>query len=122
MVQRPDTVATAIRIGNPASWGQAVDAARDSGGFIDEVTDEEILAAYSLLASTEGVFAEPASCASVAGMLKMAAQGRLRQGDTVVLVLTGNGLKDPDTAVMASPNRSVECDGDVTSVSRAMGL
>lgn len=122
VVQSPDTVATAIRIGNPASWGQAVDAARDSGGFIDEVTDEEILAAYSLLASTEGVFAEPASCASVAGMLKMAAQGRLRQGDTVVLVLTGNGLKDPDTAVMASPNRSVECDADVTSVSRAMGL
>ncbi|OPZ62848.1 MAG: Threonine synthase [Firmicutes bacterium ADurb.Bin506] len=121
-VPNPETVATAIRIGNPASWRQAVDAATDSNGFIDEVTDEEILAAYSLLASTEGVFAEPASCASVAGMLKMARQGRLRPGDRVVLVLTGNGLKDPETAVSVSAGGAVECEADVASVSRAMGL
>ncbi|MGB4337449.1 MAG: threonine synthase [Bacillota bacterium] len=118
----PETVATAIRIGNPASWRTAVAAAQESQGFIDEVTDEEILRAYSLLASTEGVFAEPASCAAVAGMLKMARTGRLRAGDRVVLVLTGNGLKDPDTAVAASRAEIAECDADVDSVARAMGL
>lgn len=121
-VANPDTVATAIRIGNPASWSQAVDAALDSRGFIDEVSDDEILAAYSLLASTEGVFAEPASCASVAGTLKMARQGKLRPGDKVVLALTGNGLKDPETAVSVNASEAVECEADVASVLKAMGL
>jgi len=98
-IAHPETVATAIRIGNPASWRQAVEAARESGGAIDYVTDAEILEAYRLLASREGIFAEPASAASVAGVAKMRAQGRLRGGETVVCVLTGHGLKDPNTAI-----------------------
>ncbi|PDO10232.1 MAG: threonine synthase [Candidatus Reconcilbacillus cellulovorans] len=98
-IAHPETVATAIRIGNPASWRQAVEAASESGGAIDYVTDAEILEAYRLLASREGIFAEPASAASVAGVAKMRAQGRLRGGETVVCVLTGHGLKDPNTAI-----------------------
>ena len=96
-VEKPETVATAIRIGNPASWQFAVDAARESGGQINMVTDEEILSAYRLLASREGVFAEPASAASLAGLIKFRAE--VPTGSTVVCVLTGNGLKDPETAL-----------------------
>ena len=99
VVEHPETVATAIRIGNPASWKSAVEAAEDSGGFIKMVTDGEILAAQRLLAQKEGVFAEPASAASVAGVIKEAKQGLFNKEDTVVCVLTGNGLKDPDTAI-----------------------
>jgi threonine synthase len=98
-VARPETIATAIRIGNPARGDQALAAAADSGGGIDSVTDDEILAAYSLLASTEGVFCEPASAASVAGLLKRHAAGGFASGDRVVCVLTGHGLKDPETAI-----------------------
>jgi threonine synthase len=101
-VERPETVATAIRIGNPASWRGAVEAARDSGGLIDMVSDEEILAAYRLLASKEGVFVEPASAASVAGLYKAAGRGDVPRGSLVVCVLTGHGLKDPDLAVCQS--------------------
>ena len=95
----PETVATAIRIGNPVSWEKAVAARDESGGLIDSVTDEEILAAYRLLAEKEGVFAEPASAASVAGVIKSIENGNIRRGSTIVCVLTGNGLKDPDNAV-----------------------
>ncbi|MTD13636.1 threonine synthase [Nakamurella sp. YIM 132087] len=98
-VRDPETIATAIRIGEPASWNGAVEARDSSGGLIDAVTDEEILAAYKLLATTEGVFVEPASAASVAGLLKTAADGRLPKGATVVCTVTGHGLKDPQTAL-----------------------
>ena len=98
-VEKPETIATAIRIGNPASWKQAVAARDESGGLIDTVTDEEILEAYKLLASVEGIFCEPASAASVAGVRKKAAQGYFKDPATVVCILTGHGLKDPDCAI-----------------------
>jgi threonine synthase len=100
VVPKPETVATAIRIGNPASWKLAEAARDESGGLIDCVSDQEILDAYRLLSSGEGIFVEPASAASVAGLRKMVEQGRVDlTGKRVVCVLTGNGLKDPDTAV-----------------------
>lgn len=99
VIEEPETIATAIRIGNPASWSYAVEAASESKGAIDSVTDEEILHAYQLLAKSEGVFAEPASCASIAGVIKQIANGQIRKGAKVVAVLTGNGLKDPSTAM-----------------------
>ncbi len=99
VVKNPETVATAIRIGNPASWDKAVQAIDESHGLIDAVTDEEILEAYQLMTSKEGIFSEPASNASIAGLIKLHRQGRLKQGQRVVAVLTGNGLKDPDTAI-----------------------
>jgi len=102
-VVTPMTVATAIRIGNPASWQGAVAAREESGGLIDAVTDRQILQAYRLLARHEGVFAEPASAASVAGLLMCAADGRLPRGQRVVCTLTGNGLKDPDWAIAGAP-------------------
>lgn len=98
-VEDPETIATAIRIGNPASWEKAMRAIRESKGIVAAVTDEEILESYQLLARKEGVFAEPASCAALAGILKMKREGRLEKGVTVVLILTGNGLKDPDIAI-----------------------
>ena len=99
VIEAPETIATAIRIGNPASWKQAVNAAEESKGKIDFVTDDEILDAYKLLASREGIFAEPASCASIAGLRKQLASGEIKQGSKIVCVLTGNGLKDPNTAM-----------------------
>ncbi len=101
-VSHPETLATAIRIGNPASWTQAVAASEASRGSFSAVTDEEILDAYRLLASQEGIFCEPASAASVAGLLKV--KDQVPTGATVVCVLTGNGLKDPDTAINHSKN------------------
>lgn len=95
-VEKPETVATAIRIGNPASWKTAVEAIEQSGGKIDTVTDDEILQAQKMIASYEGVFCEPASAASVAGVIKLYRQGYFKNGGTVVCTLTGNGLKDPD--------------------------
>jgi threonine synthase len=98
-VEKPETIATAIRIGNPASW-KAAEAARDeSGGTIDMVTDEEIIAAYRLVASKDGIFCEPASAASIAGLLKTHQAGKLPKNKTIVCILTGHGLKDPDQAV-----------------------
>ncbi|TCO57381.1 threonine synthase [Actinocrispum wychmicini] len=99
-VAHPETVATAIRIGSPASWAAAIAARDESGGLIDAVTDEQILAAYRLLAAREGIFVEPASAASVAGLLVAAEDGRLPRGCTVVCTVTGHGLKDPDTALL----------------------
>jgi threonine synthase len=97
-IEKPETIATAIRIGNPASWKQAEAARDESGGLIDAVTDEQILAAYRDLVRYEGVFCEPASAASIAGVTMMAARGAVKRDEPVVCVLTGNGLKDPHTA------------------------
>ncbi|MCP9450720.1 MAG: threonine synthase [Nitrospira sp.] len=102
VVEQPHTVATAIRIGNPASWKSALQAVEESSGAIDLVTDEEILAAYAAVARTEGVFCEPASAASVAGVTKLYRTGGLREGETVVCTLTGHGLKDADIAISVS--------------------
>ena len=102
IVENPQTVATAIRIGNPASWDAALVAVKESAGAIDSVSDEEILQAYTAVAATEGIFCEPASAASVAGVMKLSKQGGLRAGETVVCTLTGHGLKDADTAISVS--------------------
>ena len=99
VIEQPETIATAIRIGNPASWQKAVQAANESRGKIDEVSDEEILAAYKRLARTEGIFAEPASCAAIAGVIKQRERNEIERGSLVVAVLTGNGLKDPAVAL-----------------------
>ncbi|OEH84418.1 threonine synthase [Desulfuribacillus stibiiarsenatis] len=99
IIEKPETIATAIRIGNPASWDGAVNAAKESNGKIDMVTDEEIIAAYKLMAKREGIFAEPGSAASLAGVLKSVQDGTIPKGSKVVSVLTGNGLKDPNTAL-----------------------
>ena len=101
-IENPSTVATAIRIGNPASWKSAENARDESGGVIDSVTDNEILDAYKFIASKEGVFCEPASAASLAGVIKLAKTGFFKDGDTIVCTLTGNGLKDPDNAIKLS--------------------
>ncbi len=102
-VRNPETIATAIRIGAPASWNGAVHAKEESGGAFRAATDEEILEAYRLIAATEGVFVEPASAASVAGLLAARKEGWLEAGLTVVCTVTGNGLKDPDTALLGMP-------------------
>jgi threonine synthase len=103
VVENPSTIATAIRIGNPASWTKALAARDESGGRIDAVTDRAILAAYRLLARTEAVFVEPASAASVAGLLQVAAAGELEPGQRIVCTVTGNGLKDPEWAISGAP-------------------
>lgn len=102
-VKNPETIATAIRIGAPASWSGAVAAQQESGGRFLAATDEEILAAYHLVASSEGVFVEPASAASIAGLLKAVEDGWVERGSEVVCTVTGNGLKDPDTALKGMP-------------------
>lgn len=102
IVEDPQTVASAIRIGNPASWEAASNAVKESSGAIDSVTDEEILEAYRTVAATEGVFCEPASAASVAGVMKLSRQGKLHEAEIVVCTLTGHGLKDADTAISVS--------------------
>lgn len=120
-VAKPETIATAIRIGNPASWEQAEAARDESGGLIDSVTDEQILAAYRLLAAKEGLFCEPASAASVAGLLQAHERGQLDPGQTVVCTLTGNGLKDPQWALEAAPDPIVvPVDAAVAAI--ALGL
>lgn len=115
--ENPETIATAIRIGNPASWQLAVNARDESGGTIDEVSDEEILAAYKKITRTEGVFAEPGSCASIAGVYKLVKQGAIPPGSKVVAVLTGNGLKDPQTAIDCSEIKPVVLPNDEQKVS-----
>lgn len=103
IVEQPETIATAIRIGNPASWQAALAARDESEGIIDMISDEEILSAYKLLADSEGILAEPASAASVAGVIKKQKEGLFRKGDIIVCTLTGHGLKDPDIAIRCSP-------------------
>ncbi|TFH31755.1 MAG: threonine synthase, partial [Myxococcales bacterium] len=120
-VLKPETVATAIRIGNPVSWKQAVAARDESGGAIEAVTDSEIIDAYKLLAATEGVFAEPASAVSIAGLIKLAAAGRIEKGAVVVCTLTGHGLKDPENAIKVCP-QPVTLAPDVDLAIEKMGL
>jgi threonine synthase len=103
IIEKPETIATAIRIGNPASWKQAVAARDESKGLIDMVSDEEILEAYQMMASLEGIFCEPASAASLAGVVKLYKKNFFKKGEVLVLTITGHGLKDPDIAVRVSP-------------------
>ena len=117
VVADPQTIATAIRIGNPASWNGAVRARDESGGAILAVTDDEILDAYQLLARCEGIFCEPASAAAVAGLRKLARSGTPPQ--QVVCVLTGNGMKDPDRAMALAP-KVAEVDAEIDAVRRAI--
>jgi threonine synthase len=121
VIEEPRTVATAIKIGNPASWGPALEAMKDSRGWIDIVTDEEILRAYRLLAHEEGIFMEPASAATVAGLIKLVKAGRFEPGSTLVLTLTGHGLKDPDTA-LESASRPTTVPPRVDAVLGQLGL
>ncbi|MBI1912787.1 MAG: threonine synthase [Deltaproteobacteria bacterium] len=120
-IEDPHTIATAIKIGNPASWEGALKAKKESGGVIDMVSDEEILEAYKLLASREGVFCEPASAASLAGAIKMKKEGVLNDGDTVVCTLTGHGLKDPDNAMNNSP-KPTKVPVDIDKILEIMGF
>lgn len=116
VIENPETIATAIRIGNPASWEYAVQAANESGGKIDEVTDAQILEAYRLLAREEGIFAEPASCASIAGVMKQVESGEIAKGSRIVAVLTGNGLKDPNVAMEATNIQPIVLPNDEEAV------
>ncbi|ANJ66641.1 threonine synthase [Halothiobacillus diazotrophicus] len=115
MVDHPETVATAIRIGHPQSWDRAWKVMSESGGWFAEVTDLEILAAQRMLTQYEGIFCEPASAASLAGLIKDIQAGKIEEGATVVLTLTGNGLKDPDTAI-------AQCQGEAEGVEKARML
>jgi threonine synthase len=121
-VAKPVTIATAIRIGNPASWSAAEQARDESGGLIDSVTDKEILEAYRLLARTEAVFVEPASAASVAGLLKSAKAGKVAAGARVVCTVTGNGLKDPEWAIAGAPAPvTIAVDGHAAAAELGLG-
>ena len=121
VIAEPRTLATAIKIGNPASWGPALEAMQDSRGWVDIVTDEEILRAYRMLAREEGIFMEPASAATVAGLVKSVKAGRFEPGSTIVLTLTGHGLKDPDTA-LESASRPTTVPADLGAVLAQLGL
>jgi len=119
-VENPETVATAIRIGNPQSWDTAVNAQQESGGWFDEFTDEEILAAQRLLAEKEGIFCEPASAISLAGALRDIESGKIPGGSRIVCTLTGHGLKDPDTAIAQSATAPTVIDAELESVRQAI--
>tara|TARA_B100001245_G_scaffold100576_1_gene73104 strand:+ start:428 stop:1489 length:1062 start_codon:yes stop_codon:yes gene_type:complete len=121
-VENPETIATAIRIGNPASWEHAVKAVTESSGLIDMVSDDEILDAQRLLARSAGIFVEPASAAGFAGLLKCHTAGNIPKGSTVVVTVTGHGLKDPRVAVENSLAESTVVDADLDSVLAAIGL
>lgn len=121
VIENPQTLATAIKIGNPASWKLAVNAANESNGFIDSVTDDEILEAYKMLTREEGIFAEPASAASLAGVIKTYKTGKLKKGDVVVSVLTGNGLKDPDNAIKIC-SAPIKVDNNIEEIRKAIGI
>lgn len=121
VVGRPDTLATAIQVGNPASWEKAVTARDESGGAIEAVSDDQIIDAYKFVAASEGVFCEPSSAASVAGLLQARESGLIEAGSTVVCTLTGNGLKDPDWAVRDRPPAQA-VPADATTVAGRLGL
>ena len=121
IVDNPETIATAIRIGNPASWNRAIDARDQSGGVIDSVTDNEILNAYKLLATKEGIFGEPASASSLAGLIKSTSGGLDLADKTVVCIITGNGLKDPDTA-LESAKPPIELPAKLGAIEQALNL
>jgi len=120
-VKDPHTIATAIKIGNPASWKQAEAARDESGGLIDMVTDDEILTAYKFLAAKEGVFVEPASAASVAGIIKLSKTGYFKKAARIVCVLTGHGLKDPDRAI-ATVEKPKVVEARLETVVKEIGL
>jgi threonine synthase len=120
MVDHPETVATAIRIGHPQSWDSAWKVNEESGGWFDECSDEEILAAQKLLTSREGIFCEPASATSIAGALRDIGSGRIPEGSCVVCTLTGHGLKDPDTAIKQCEGRMLTVDAGLEAVKRAI--
>ena len=115
-VARPQTIASAIRIGNPATWNGAIEARDGSGGVIDAVSDDEILEAYRLLANKEGIFCEPASAASFAGLMKMHRQGMDLSDKRIVCICTGNGLKDPDLAVSSSGGHTIEVPANIEAL------
>ena len=115
-IKKPETIASAIRIGNPASWQLANDAIKESEALIDSVTDEELLDAQRMLARMEGIFVEPASATGIAGLLKSNNNGQIPSGATVVVTVTGHGLKDPEIAVENSKVRSVVINPDISSV------
>jgi threonine synthase len=119
-IEKPETVATAIRIGNPASWKQAEAARDESGGIIDMVSDEEILAAQRIMAAESGIFGEPASCAPLAGLIKRKGQGENFSGKVIVCVVTGNGLKDIDTALRQAPEIQ-QLPAELPAVEKALG-
>jgi threonine synthase len=119
-VKNPDTVATAIRIGNPQSWKQAWKVKEESQGWFDECTDEEILAAQKLLAQQEGIFCEPASATSLAGAMRDVRTGKIPEGSSIVCTLTGNGLKDPDTAIQQSTSPVLTIDAKLDEVKLAI--
>lgn len=119
-IMNPETIATAIRIGNPASWKFAEAARDESNGMINFVTDEEIVKAYKLIASCEGVLAEPASAASVAGLIKF--KDQVKEGSKIVCILTGNGLKDPDNAIKYSNDEVKKTSSDLTDILKAMNI
>jgi threonine synthase len=121
-VENPETIATAIRIGNPASWATAKAAIKESYGLIDSVTDEEIIQAYKLIHSSQGVCCEPASAASVAGLIKASKQGRVERESTIVCVLTGHGLKDPQTALDVSNFKPIKSEASTEAVAQALNL
>ncbi len=121
-ISNPETIATAIRIGNPANWREAEQTAQESEGFIDSVTDAEILNAYQLIAKQEGIFCEPASAASIAGLLKQIQKGNISSSSTIVCVLTGNGLKDPDIAMKTMRADLTPVPADVKHLSKVMQL
>ena len=121
IVKNPDTIATAIRIGNPASWAQAVEARDVSGGVIDSVTDREILSAYRLIAAKEGIFVEPSSAAGLAGLIKHKKAGKLPAGKTIVITVTGHGLKDIPYALDAA-KKPVVVPVDLKAAAKALGL
>lgn len=116
VIENPETFATAIRIGNPARWKEAEAASRESNGFIDMVTDEEIRKAYEFLAEKEGIFCEPASAASVAGLIKASKENKVEKGAKVVCVLTGHGLKDPDSATAGASQKVVRLPANYKAV------
>lgn len=118
-VENPETIATAIRIGNPVSWQQAVAASQESGGWFGECSDEEILHVQKLLAQAEGIFCEPASAAGLAGVLKDLELGRIGEGSTIVCTLTGHGLKDPDTAIAQSA-KPLTVDAELKEIERVI--
>ena len=120
VIEQPETVASAIRIGNPASWQQAVNARDESGGIIDMVSDDQILAAQKLMAAKTGIFGEPASAASVAGLIKLAQSGKDFSKNRIVCVVTGSGLKDTDTALKGAPP-FLKLPADLVAVEQALG-
>ena len=121
IITNPDTIATAIRIGNPASWAQAIEARDSSGGLIDSVTDREILAAYRLIAAKEGIFVEPSSAAGLAGLIKYKKNKKLPTGKKIVITVTGHGLKDVQWALEGAAKPKI-VPVNAKAAAKALGL